>query len=158
MPMETLNQEPPHQNKVHKILAHSYGIYFFFFLLGVYLDLIFQFKVFTSSTVLFLGPPLLIFGTFLVFWAQYTSRNLKKENISKKAFCRGPYCYTRSPTHWGLFFLTLGFGIIINAVFVVLTTLLSFLITRLIFLNKQERVLEEKYGNHYLEYKKQVRL
>jgi len=105
-----------------------------------------------------LGGSLIVLSSILIFWAQGTSRNLKKENITKETFCKGPYCYTRSPTHWGLFFLMIGFGIITNAIFVILTTLISFLVSRFIFLEKEERILAEKYGTPYLEYKKAVKL
>lgn len=153
--MEAENK-PKHN--VHKVLAHSYSMYFVFFLVGVTLDLIFRSQVFTGSAIISVGIVLLIFGSLLILWAQQTSRNLKKENITKETFCRGPYCYTRSPTHWGLFFLILGFGIITNAVFVILSVLVAFLITRFVFLDKQEKILAEKYGTHYLEYKKIVKL
>lgn len=155
METETNN---PHKNKVHGILAHSYSTYFILFLIGVYLDLVFRFKIFSNSFMVPTGIILLVFASFLILWAQKTSRDLKKENISKETFCRGPYCYTRSPTHWGLFLLMLGFGIITNAVFVILFTLISFIITKFVFLGKEEAILAEKYGTPYLEYKKQVRL
>lgn len=146
-----------HKHSVHKVLAHSYATYFLFFLVGVYLDLVFKLKIFTDSIMAPLGTVLLVLAAFLILWAQKTSRNLKKDGISKETFCRGPYCYTRSPTHWGLFFLMLGFGIMANAVFVILFTVLAFFITKFIFLNKEEAILAEKYGFPYLEYKKLVK-
>ncbi len=154
------NSDQAHFNKknVHKVLAHSYTMYFILFLVGVILDMIFRFKIFTSSFMLPVGFSVLIFATSLILWAQMTSRNLKTENVSKETFCKGPYCYTRSPTHWGLFFLMLGFGIIANAFFVILTTLFSFFISRFIFLEKEEKILTDKYGTPYLEYKKSVKL
>lgn len=146
-----------YKNKVHRILAHSYLVYFLFFLLGVTLDLIFNFKIFNDFFVRPLGFISLAFATILIFWAQNTSRNLKKEDISKESFHRGPYRFSRSPTHWGLFFLMLGFGMVTNALFVILTTLFSFFVAKYLFLNKQERILEEKYGDAYIEYKKNVK-
>ncbi len=148
----------PHKNKVHKILVHSYLVYFSLFLLGVALDIVFKLKIFESSVMLPAGFSILILATILIFWAQKTSRSLDKENITKETFCKGPYCYTRNPTHWGLFFLMLGFGVIANAFFVILFTLLSFVVTRYVFLRKEERILAEKYGAPYLEYKESVKL
>lgn len=146
-----------YKNEVHRILAHSYFVYFLSFLFGMIFDLLSPFKIFSHSSFVLLGVALLLFGTFLVIWAQESSRNFKKENLSKDIFFNGPYYYTRSPTHWGLFFLMLGFGIIANAVFIVLSTLVAFLITRFFFLDKEEEILEKKYGIHYLEYKKIVK-
>ena len=163
--MESYNKMEPVSNtenlkrsRVHRILAHSYTMYFIFFLAGVYLDFIFKIKIFTSSLALPAGIIFLVFASFLILWAQKTSRNLDIKNLSKESFSKGPYRYTRSPTHWGLFLLMLGFGIIVNALFVILSTLISFLISRFVFLKKQEDVLAQKYGDPYLEYKKEVKL
>jgi protein-S-isoprenylcysteine O-methyltransferase Ste14 len=147
-----------HKNKVHGILLHSYSVYLILFLIGVYLDIFFKVKVFVNNNYMVsLGTAILILATFLILWAQMTSRNLKKDVINKDTFCQGPYCYTRSPTHWGLFFLILGFGIIANAFFVILSAFVSFVITKLFFLERQENILAEKYGAPYLEYKKVVK-
>lgn len=147
----------PHKNKVHKVLAHSYSVYLFFLLLSICLDLLFSIRIFNSSIHLSFGLMFLVFGTFLVVWAQYTSRNIDKVNITKETFMHGPYRFTRMPTNYGLLFLTLGFGIITNAFFVVLFSFLSLIIAKFIFIQKQEEILSEKYGEPYQEYKKIVK-
>ena len=153
------NQDKTHLQKqsVHKILAHSYSMYFILFLVGVSLDMFFKLQIFTSPVMAPTGAVLLILGSILILWAQYTSHNLKVENVTKETFCRGPYCYTRTPTNFGLFFLMLGFGMIANAFFVILFTLVSFIIAKFVFLDKEEKVLAAKYGTPYLEYKKSVK-
>jgi protein-S-isoprenylcysteine O-methyltransferase Ste14 len=143
---------------VHKILAHSYATYFIFFLAGVCLDLIFKFKVFTSSMLQVWGFVLIALGTLLIFWAQRTSRNLKKDTITKETFRGGPYSYTRSPTHWGLFLLMLGFGLVTNAFFVMIFSIVAFVFTKITFLHKEEEILALKYGAPYMEYKRSVKL
>lgn len=150
-------EEYPHKNKVHKLLAHSYSVYLLFLLIGICLDLLFSIRIFNSSVVLSFGFLFLMFGTFLVVWAQYTSRNLNKENIKKETFQHGPYRFTRMPTNFGLLFLTLGFGIITNAFFIVLSSFLSLFIAKFFFIEKQEKILSEKYGTPYVEYKKIVK-
>lgn len=145
------------RNKVHHILVHSYTMYFVLFLIGVALDVIFRFQIFSSLVFTWIGVIFLIFSTFLIIWAQKTSRHLKKENMSKETFRQGPYRYTRNPTHLGLVMLIFGFGIIANAIFIILTTLISFLINKFVFLKKEESVLAEKFGAPYLEYKKSVK-
>lgn len=146
-----------YKNKVHSILAHSYSVYFIFFLIGVCLDLVFRFKIFADSFMIPLGIFFLLTATFIIVWAQKTTRNLKKETIDVEIFRKGPYRYTRSPTHFGLFFLMLGFGIVANALFIIMFTLVAFFVTKFWFLNKQEKILSEKYGSHYAEYKKSVK-
>lgn len=105
-----------------------------------------------------LGFAFLGFATALVVWAQLTSRNLEIANISKEAFQRGPYRGTRTPTHWGLFLMMLGFGIVSNELFVIVFSFLAFLLTKLIFVKKEEDLLAKKYGEPYLEYKRSVKL
>jgi len=155
--MESQGSKNPYTESIHWVLARSYSMYFLLFLIGVSLDLIFRLKIFSGSFMMPIGAVFLILGSILVLWAQRTSRNLHKEEIKKESFCRGPYCYSRSPTYWGLFLLMLGFGIIANAFFVVLSTVISFIIARFIFQHKEEKILEKKYGDPYLEYKKLVK-
>jgi len=142
---------------IHQVLAHSYAVHLFLFLVGVALDLVFNFKFFYGPWVAPLGTFFLIFGTLLILWAQKTSRHLNKSNISLETFRQGPYRYTRVPTNFGLFFLVLGFGLVINAFFVILSAFISFLLSKFTFLAKQEKILAMKYGVPYLEYQKRVK-
>ena len=146
-----------HKNKVHIILAHSYSVFLSLFLVGVFLDLIFNLKILNFTFILPIGVAFIFLASLLILWAQKTSRNLKKENLTKETFFKGPYRFTRSPTHLGLFFLTLGFGLIVNGIFIVISTIISFAITKLVYLKKEETILEKKYGAPYLEYKKAVK-
>lgn len=146
------------ERSVHHILAHSYSFYLLLFLLSFFLDLAFPVKIFKTSIMAPIGFVFLALASLLILWAQKTSRDLRRiEEIKMEHFCRGPYCYTRSPTHWGLFLLMLGFGITINAFFVILSTLISLVVTKLVFLKKEESLLVKKYGAPYLEYKKIVK-
>lgn len=144
------------KHSVHKVLAHSYAMHFFLFLFAVLLQSFFGLKVFDNGAAESIGFILLSLGTVLILWAQYTSHHLNKQTITKETFEHGPYRFTRTPTNLGIFSLTLGFGLIINAFFVIVFSLVSFIFAKLIFLNKQEELLAEKYGAPYLEYKKSV--
>lgn len=151
------NKQHFQKTSVHKILAHSYAMHFILFLIGVSLDIVFKFKIFTSPIMAPIGVILLILGSVLILWAQYTSHNLNTENVTKETFCHGPYCYTRTPTNFGIFFIMLGFGMIANAFFVILSSLISFVVAKFIFLEKEEKALAAKYGAPYLEYKQSVK-
>lgn len=151
--IETIKSPP----SVHGVLAHSYFMTLLLFFLGTVLDLIFQFKIFKHNSFFYIGLFLMIFATLLVFWAQHTSHKLKKQNITKEAFQKGPYAFTRTPTHWGMLFLTFGFGIGINAFFIVLTSIIAFLISKFYFIKQEEEILTTKYGNPFTEYKKIVK-
>lgn len=147
-----------HKNKVHHVLAHSYTSYFVLFLVSIYLDFVFRIGIFANGTARFAGVLFLLLGTLLIFWAQKSSRVLNKENLSKETFRQGPYRHSRYPTHWGIFLLLLGFGIVADALFVILFTLVAFVVSRTLFLRRHDRILAEKYGQHYTEYQKSVKL
>lgn len=150
-------QKTTPKNSVHVILAHSYSFYLALLLFGLFFHFLFPLEVYENNQIGFFGFLLLVFGTLLILWAQKTSRNLDKSRISKESFSRGPYRYTRAPTHLGLFLLTFGFGLAVNSFFIVLFTLISFVAGKYFFIRKQEAVLSEKYGIHYSEYKKSVK-
>lgn len=155
--VEKIDNFNPHKNKVHKVLAHSYFFSFILFLFSLFLDFIFPLKIFEDYSFSWFGILFLFFGTILVLWAQKSSLSIPKENMSKESFCRGPYRYMRSPTHFGLFLLIFGFGVVVNSFFIIFFALISFFITKFFFLKKEESILEQKYGVHYLEYKKTVK-
>ncbi len=143
---------------VHEILAESYLATFSFFLVGVVLDSIIKFRFFEKDFSNYAGMFLILIGTLLIYLAQRTSRRLNINGMTKETFMKGPYKFSRTPTHWGMLFLIAGFGFTLNAFFVVFTAILAFLISKTIFLKKEEDVLLGKYGDPYLEYKKSVRL
>lgn len=156
-------EKPIEVYMVHRVLAHSYFAYLSLFLVGVVLDIFFPIKIFKEKHADPIGIFLLFLGTLLVLWAQYSShknRENRKDpsNIPAGAFHNGPYKYTRMPTHWGLFAIMFGFGFIINATFIITTTLISFLLTKFVFVNKQEKILTQRYGDKYIEYKKDVKI
>lgn len=139
-------------------MAHSYAVYFVLFLIGMWLDFVFDFKIFKDSVMVPVGFLLLVLATAIILWAQKTGRDLRKvEEVKTEHFCRGPYCYTRIPTQWGLLFLMLGFGVITNSIFIIIATVISFLVSKFVFIGKHDQILEEKYGSAYLEYKKLVK-
>ena len=154
-----MEAENTKKHTVHHTLAHSYSVYFVLFLVGVVLDIIFDFKIFHDVVMVPVGFFFLILATILIIWAQKTGRDFRQicQELTAEHFCRGPYCYTRIPTQWGLFILLLGFGIITNSFFVIIFTILAFFISKFVFMGKHERILAEKYGQAYIEYMRKVK-
>ena len=147
----------PKRLSVHRIAAHSYIVALLFLLVGVFADMLWKPVIFDETLTAPLGALFLGVGTILILWAQNASHHFSKEHITRDSFCRGPYHFTRNPTHWGLYFLLLGFGLATNALFVIVTTVVSFLVTKAIFLSQEEKLLTTKYGEPYLEYKNSVK-
>ncbi len=142
------------KHTVHHTLAHSYLVYFILLLVGIILDIIFDFKIFNYFVMVPVGFVFLMLATILIIWAQKTGRDFReiRQELKAEHFCRGPYYYTQIPTQLGLFILLLGFGIITNSFFVIIFTVLAFFISKFVFMGKHQRILAEKYGSAYIEY------
>ena len=155
---EQKENKEQNKSKVHIVLAHSYSVYLILFLVGTCFDIIFKLKIVNFPFSALIGAGFIFFASLLIFWAQKTSRNLQKENLTKESFSKGPYFFVRNPTYLGLFFLLIGFGIIANVIFIIITTIISVILTKFIYLKKEEELLEKKYGEPYREYKKAVKI
>lgn len=144
---------------VHYVLSHSYMIYMGAIVLGMVTDSFVKFNLFKLPHFIYIGVLCMALGTLLVYWAQKTSscskKKMEKEG-GERDFARGPYKYSRNPTHIGLSILTLGFGFMVGSISIVIFMVVAFLVTKFIFLRKEENLLEEKYGQIYCEYKSKV--
>jgi protein-S-isoprenylcysteine O-methyltransferase Ste14 len=157
-----LNNKTDTKNKktVHYVLLYSYMMFLIAVILGVILDTLLKEKIFSNDIYLNIGSLMLIVGPLIIFWAQKTSSNYKDKAKKKEVenpFGLGPYKYSRNPTHLGLFIMTLGFGLIINSLFSVMLTITAHIITKLFFVKEGEILLEKKYGQVYIDYKKKVK-
>lgn len=147
---------------VQAVLGHSYFVYFASLLAGIIFDMYWGVR-FQSEALTTLGAFLIFLGPLLIYWAQHTShkfavkRICSKDGICVDDFYKGPYTFTRSPTHLGIFFMVMGFGFILNSISVVSMTAITFFLTRFVFVRKEERLLEQKYGDPYKAYKTRVK-
>jgi protein-S-isoprenylcysteine O-methyltransferase Ste14 len=162
--MEEINHKVEKDDKkegrgVHFILSHSYLVFLFSVILGAIFDIFVLSNFFRHIPYQEIGFILIIFGSIVVYWAQRTSGNYKEHIAKQKGesfFYRGPYKFSRHPTHFGLFIMTLGLAFLINSLFSVIFTILAYLLTKKFFIKKQEKILEKKYGEVYKDYKKKV--
>ena len=148
------------QKLIHTILGHSYLFYLVGFLVGAVLHMFFGYQL-AESPMNFVGIVLIIVGSVITFWAQATSRETKQiiqgKEVIHEHFYRGPYKYTRSPTQLSLGYIMIGVAFIFNSLLMMICAILSFFIVRYIFINKEEHMLEKKYGEPYQIYKKRVK-
>jgi len=116
---------------------------------------------FPNSGLKFIGTLFLFIGPLLILWAQKTSSKTRKLRYEAESvidtFAHGPYAFTRSPTHYGIGIMFLGYSFIVGSVWLVLTTLLAFVVAKVFLLKKEEKILVEKYGEGYRDYKKKVK-
>ena len=143
---------------IHGILAQSYSIFFFSLILGMLADIILPLRIIPKYIVVPVGFLLLVLAPFLIFGAQHSSRQFryKKKDLKLNDFKIGPYSFTRSPTHAGVTMLLIGFGFVANSIYIIIFSIIACIISRRVFLKKEEQNLEKKYGEEYQNYKMQV--
>lgn len=145
---------------IHVVLGHSYLFYFVLFCIAIVLDIINPLRFIRSQYSLNIGVLLVVLGSLLLFWAQSSSKKSlherHEEHRSEKAFLHGPYTFLRSPTQVSLLFMFVGLGLVLNSVFVTVAAVISFILSKTVFIKKQESILESRYGESYKAYKTKV--
>lgn len=145
---------------IHFSLSFSYTTFLFAVILGVIFDMIFPLQILGEEYYKYIGVVLIFIGSVLAYWAQTTSRRPKNYEVKERDvsdFLRGPYRYIRTPTHFGLFVMTLGLALSISSPFSIIFTIIAHAISKLIFIRKEESLLEKKYGQVFVDYKKKVK-
>lgn len=150
----------PPPKKIHMLLAGSYLVLFLFFMIGFITDVVFPNETLPSWSV-GLGAILLGLGTILIFLAQSTSARTspvrKADDISGEVFKVGLYRYLKNPTHLGVICLFLSYACITRSVYFVIAVLSSVIISYGIFIPHEQKLLEEKYGEAYRDYKNSLK-
>lgn len=143
---------------VHYILSHSYMLFFVAVIGGMIFDYFIPTNLISKEYGDF-GFLLMLIGSIIIYWAQTTSNTTGKqlEETGIRRFDVGPYKFSRNPTHIGLGIMTLGFGIIMQSIFILALLVVVYTISKLVFLPAEERILCEKYGDAYCNYQKRVR-
>ncbi len=154
------DEKKPNSGVVHILLSHSYATFFFAVVFGVVCDIIFSVRIFNGVVYEYTGIVLLVLGSILVYWSQSTTRHLGKSASSNRDvnfFLHGPYKYIRNPTNLGLTVTIIGLGLLINSLFSIIFILITYIISKIFFIKKQDAILEERYGQAFLDYKKTVK-
>ncbi len=157
--MPQLPQPPKEKitSKIHSSFAHSYVIYFAAVLIGLILDIFIPVSVIPGNLSSIIGIVFLLVAPALIIWAQMSSEKTHFDRHNGKPnFAHGPYAFMKSPTHFGLDILIVGFGFLLNSIFMIIFSIISFLLSRFVFVKKAQQLLEEKYGSQYTNYKKSV--
>lgn len=156
-----LSKKEENKRIIHTMLVYVYAVFFVSIILGILFDGLFSLDLLSTFEHSYLGIGIIIFGTLLIYLAQSASSKtgqIKNEERRTENFEYGPYKYFRHPTYLGVFFMVLGFGIVIKSMFSILFILITYLVVKLTFVKREEKILEEKYGQIYLDYKKKVRM
>lgn len=154
-------KKPTFKNTVHGILGESYMVYVICLVAGVFMHSIINIDLINQNAQYF-GVFCMVLSPLLISSAQRASKKFKKihaeREVEARDFMYGPYKYLQSPTHMGIFLLSIGFSIVMNSAMLVVATFVAYLITHLFFLPKEQGVLKRKYGAVYEAYLKKVKL
>jgi protein-S-isoprenylcysteine O-methyltransferase Ste14 len=78
-------------------------------------------------------------------------------NPSTRIVSRGLYRFTRNPMYIGFALFTLGIAILCNSIWVLLAAPVGLILVDRLVVVREERYLERKFGDEYLNYKRRVR-
>lgn len=108
-----------------------------------------------------LGSLLFIIGIFLGAWAVKSFRdegtNIDIHKPTLKIVDKGPYRFTRNPMYLSLTLFYLSTAFFFNTAWIILIWPISLLIIQQKVIKREERYLEQKFGDKYLTYKRKVR-
>ena len=123
-------------------------IYLVGLIIGLLLDTFITIRIIPENVFLLLGIIFLLLSPILILWARYSSyyflRSGKICDVETKHFRGGPYKFSRNPIYLALALLVIGFGFLINSIFVITMAVLSFLVVHFFILKKEELILQKK--------------
>ncbi len=125
-------------------------------LLGVAVDFLFPRVLIKNGTVAFvLGLPLLLGGLLVIFGAvrEVGSQDVDAPNT---VITSGPYAWSRNPMYVAWTFIYIGAICIINSVWLLLLLPVALVLTHFVVL-REEKKLEELFGDSYCDYHRNVR-
>lgn len=106
--------------------------------------------------------PLLAIGGFTVGLLGFREMRRAETNVdpykpATAVVTEGPYRFTRNPMYVGFTLMYLGISALANALVPILLLPAVFAVVRRGVIEREERYLERKFGDEYLEYKERVR-
>ena len=119
-----------------------------------------QFR-FINGKFKYIGLIIFLAGLSITFYSFYLFKKNKTPIIpgTKPTFVvqSGPYKFTRNPMYIGVTFALLGISIYIGNLLSLISPLIFFILMNLIYIPFEEKLMENIFGKHYLDYKKKVR-
>ncbi len=108
------------------------------------------------AIVLFLGPSVLILAlSFREFARARTS--LRPDRRADALIRTGPFAYSRNPLYVAVVLLILGIGVWVNSTWIWVMVAPLVLVMNTAVIVREERHLERRFGQEYIDYKRAVR-
>lgn len=152
------------ENIIYHMTIYPPIIYLVGLIIGLLFDTFITIRIIPEAIFLPLGILFLFLSPILILWAKYSPYYFLRsgkicdvKDVRTEYFKTGPYKFSRNPIYLSLALLVIGFGFLINSIFVVIAVALSFFIVHFVILRREEMILEKRYGEEYKQYKKSVR-
>lgn len=115
-----------------------------------------------SSLILkFIGVKLIILGFCIIIIAATSFKRVETSiepwKPTTAIISTGIFAYSRNPIYVAFCLITIGIGVVLNNVWMVLCTAPSALLVYYVAIKKEEAYLEQKFGEEYVQYKNKVR-
>ena len=108
-----------------------------------------------------IGGFLCLVGLGMNAWAVYefkrTHQNPSPRTPTPELVVRGPYRISRNPMYLGLGLFQIGLGLLLDNLWVSLLTIPAWLVVQYIAILPEETYLEQRFGDHYRQYRATVR-
>jgi len=137
-------------------------IYLVPFVLGVLLHFWRAVPIATNFNVgLVVGWPLIVLAIVLMVWALQTFKKTGEDKNVRTAthsiVTSGPFALTRNPMYLAMVILYFGLAIIINTLWPFLFLPIVLIVMYYGVILREEKYLENKFGEEYIDYKKRIR-
>jgi protein-S-isoprenylcysteine O-methyltransferase Ste14 len=125
------------------------------------LDLLFKIEEFRSVPKICIGALLMCLGFLIRFWATYRFYKNRMRVVSTAPqdtlLTSGPYHYSRNPLYLGgNVFMFVGASLMLGSPLALALTVLHLPFVDL-FIRREERQLEQRFGEDWVRYKQSVR-
>lgn len=152
----------PRENTISHISSYSLSVFALLLFAAVVLDMMIPLTFVQEPWNMYLGVILLTLGTVIIYWAEdlgrkYSHKRKKGQVTDTDHFSKGLYMYSRNPKYVGMGLLVLALGLILNSLFVAVSSVLSVAIVHYFFIPKEEELMSKRHGSIYEEYKKKVK-
>lgn len=130
--------------------------------IGVILNIVWPLSIFSDGRIGdLLGLLVALSSAALAFWAFRTMLRAGEQpdpGVATKAIVRkGPFSRTRNPIYISFALFGLGVALLLNNLWIILALAVLMVYVDIGIVRREERYLERKFGQEYLDYKNSVR-
>jgi len=137
------------------VLAGIGNVLFISYKVSLWLGIPFYLPIPLVLRIIF-GVPLILTGGFFFLWGFKLLKPAGALGLAKKLRTSGAYAYTRNPMYFGVCSILWGVGILQGLSYVLIAALIWSAFNYFWVVIGEEKGVEAKFGEEYLEYKRRV--